>query len=52
MISKVKQSVKSACFSSVQNKVKDNFIKVNVDYKNNFQQEFEKIVINEMKNIN
>lgn len=51
MISKVKQSVKSACFSSVQNKVKDNFIKVNVDYKNNFQQEFEKIVINEMKNI-
>ena len=51
MISKVKQSVKSACFSSVQHKVKDNFIKVNVDYKNNFQQEFEKIVINEMKNI-
>ena len=51
MISKVRESVKSACFSSVQNKVKDNFIKVNVDYKNKFKEEFEKIIIKEMKDI-
>ena len=51
MISKVKESVKSACFSSVQNKVKDNFIKVNTDYKNKFKEEFEKIIVEEMKDI-
>ena len=51
MISKVKQSIKSACFSSVQNKVRDNFIKVNIDYKNIFKEKFEKIIIKEMKNI-
>ena len=51
MISKVKESVKSACFSSVQNKVKDNFIKVNINYKNSFRKEFEIIIDKEMKNI-
>ena len=51
MINKVKESVKSACFSSVQNKVKDNFLKVNINYKNNYKKEFEKIVNSEMKNI-
>ena len=51
MVSKVKESVKSACFSSVQNKVRDNFIKVNTNYKNKFREEFEGIVNKEMKNI-
>ena len=51
MLSKVKESIKSACFSSVQNKVRDNFIKVNVDYKNKFREEFEMIINKEMKNI-
>lgn len=51
IISKVKESVKSACFSSVQNKVRDNFIKVNKEYKNDFKKEFEVIIEKEMKNI-
>lgn len=51
IVSKVKESVKSACFSSVQNKVKDNFIKMNIEYKNNFKDEFEKIIVKIMKDI-
>ena len=51
MVSKVRESVKSACFSSVQNKIRDNFIKVNVDYKNSFKEEFKKIINKELKDI-
>ena len=35
----------------MQNKVKDNFIKVSVDYKYSFKEEFEKIIVKQMKNI-
>ena len=51
IVSKVKKSVKSACFSSVKNKVRDNFLKVNMEYKNEFKKEFEIIIEKEMKDI-